>query len=82
MGDNGESIRVLLGVIARSPYLRLLLIFHTIIMRDGMERVSKSYKRKTIPLSARIFSIIDVYDALVNKRPTRNRGQEKGHSRD
>ena len=47
-------------------------IFHTAITKNGMVRaIRRGLSGEQIPLEARIFAVVDVWDALISDRPYR-----------
>ena len=53
------------------PICSRRLKFRYFIMKNGMVGIPKGLKGVLIPLSARIFAVIDVWDALISDRPYR-----------
>ncbi len=64
-------------MLAPIAYLRRPWIFPVTTMSDGMRRVSARLKGREIPLAARIFAVVDIWDALCSTVPTATVGPER-----
>ncbi|MEO6458378.1 MAG: HD domain-containing phosphohydrolase [Chloroflexia bacterium] len=63
--------RTLMSFFRQLPFCVPPSIFHIVTMRRGTARATHVLKGEQIPLSARIFAVVDVWDALRSDRPYR-----------